>query len=237
MKKLKSLVLTFALAAGSAIGLGTAAQAQTIDVRQTQTAQNELVTNNYIDADVINSVAQLPLLSENTYYRAGRGFISARVEATGENVGVEFQLNNGYKTPVRAYNLDDAVGAMNFGNAKMNASALENRLAFNENQTRIYARAYPNYIYSRPLAPIILIGRPWNNHGFHHHDNHGWRQQPVIVPQPRIVIRVGGGNDHRGNDHYRGNDRGRDNHRDNHRGNDRGGRGDRDHRGPGGHRH
>ncbi|MCC7037422.1 MAG: hypothetical protein IT560_08920 [Alphaproteobacteria bacterium] len=230
MKKLKSLALSFALAVGGTVGLATAANAQTVDVTQTRGAQTELVTNNYIDADVIASVSQLPLLRQNTFYRAGIGFISAVVEETGENVGVEFQLRNGYKTPVRAYNLDDGLGLLNFNNAKMNASALENRLAFNENQTRIYAQLYPSYIYTAPLAPVILIGPQPR---FRHHDNHRW-QQPLIVPQhPRIIINLGG-NDHRRDDH-RGN-------RDDHRGNWNGNRGghdrDRGHdRGPGGHRH
>ncbi len=223
MKKLKSLALSFALAVGGAVGISTAANAQTVDVTQTRGAQSELVTNNYIDADVIASVSQLPLLRENTYYRAGVGFISAVVEETGENVGVEFQLRNGYKTPIRAFNLDDGIGQLNFNNAKMNAGALENRLAFNEGQTRIYAQMYPNYIYTSPLAPIILIGPQPR---FRHHDNHRW-QQPLIVPQhPRIIINLGG-NDHR--DDHRGNNRGND------RGNDRN-RGGHD-RGPGGHRH
>lgn len=226
MKKLKSLALSFALAVGGTVGLATAANAQTVDVRQTQTAQTELVTNNYIAPEVIDAVAQLPLLRENTYYRAGVGFISARIEETGENVGVEFQLRNGYRTAVRAYNLDDGIGQLNFGNAKMNASALENRLAFNENQTRIYATAYPAYIYTRPVAPVILIGPLFRGHHHHHrYDNHRWQQPRVIVPPPRIIIRDR--DHHHRDDHYRG--------RDDHRGN-RGSR-DRDHRGPGGHRH
>lgn len=222
MKKLKSLALSFALAVGGTAGLATVANAQTIDVTQTRGAQTELVTNNYIDEDVIASVSQLPLLRENTFYRAGVGFISARVEETGENVGVEFQLRNGYKTPVRAYNLDDPLGQMNFGNAKMNASALENRLAFNENQTRIYAPYYPNYLYTRPLAPVILIG-PLFRHHSHYNDNHRWHQPRVIVPPPRIIIRDRDRHDgHRGNDHW----------------DNRGGNRDRGHdRGPGGHRH
>lgn len=219
MKKLKSLALSFALAVTGTVGLATAANAQTIDVTQERVQpQTELVTNNYIAPEVIDAVAQLPLLRENTYYRAGIGFIEARVDQTGERVGVEFQLRNGYKTPVRAYNLDDAVGQMNFGNAKMNASAFENRLAFNENQTRIYAPYYPTYIYTRPVSPIILIGPLFRGHNHHHYDNHRWQQPRVIVPPPRIIIRD--------RDHH---------HRDDHRGN-RGGR-DRDHRGPGGHRH
>lgn len=229
MKKLKSLALSFALAVGGAVGISTAANAQTVDVTQTRSAQTELVTNNYIDQDVIASVSQLPLLRENTYYRAGIGFISARVEETGENVGVEFQLRNGYKTPVRAYNLDDGLGQLNFNNAKMNAAALENRLAFNENQTRIYARVYPNYIYTAPLGPVILFGPQPR---FRHHDNHRWHQPLIMPPQPRIIINLGGGRDR--HDDHRGN-RGYD-HRDDHRGN-RGGN-DRGHdRGPGGHRH
>lgn len=235
MKKLKSLALSFALAVGGTVGLATAANAQTVDVTQTRSAQTELVTNNYIDADVIASVSQLPLLRQNTYYRAGIGFISAVVEETGENVGVEFQLRNGYKTPVRAYNLDDGLGLLNFNNAKMNASALENRLAFNENQTRIYAQMYPSYIYTAPLAPVILIGPQPR---FRHHDHHRW-QQPLIVPQqPRIIINLGGGRD-RHDDYRRDDHRG---NRDDHRGNWNGNRGgndrDRGHdRGPDGHRH
>lgn len=229
MKKLKSLALSFALAVGGTVGLATAAHAQTIDVTQERVQpQTELVTNNYIAPEVIDAVAQLPLLRENTFYRAGVGFIEARVEQTGERVGVEFQLRNGYKTPVRAYNLDDAVGQLNFGNAKMNASAFENRLAFNENQTRIYAPYYPTYIYTRPVSPIILIGPLFRGHNDHHYrDNHRWQQPRVIVPPPRIIIRD---RDRDRHDGYRGNPRGgRDDHR--------GGRNDRDHRGPGGHRH
>lgn len=219
MKKLKSLALSFALAVGGAVGISTAAQAQTVDVTQTRQQQNELVTNNYIAPEVIDAVAQLPLLRENTYYRAGVGFISARIEETGENVGVEFQLRNGYKTPVRAFNLDDGIGQLNFGNAKMNASALENNLAQQEFNNRIYARQYPNYIYTRPVAPIILIGPLFRgHHNNHHYDNHRWQQPRVIVPPPRIIIRD--------RDHH---------HRDDHRGN-RGGH-DRHDRGPGGHRH
>ncbi len=218
MKKLKSLALTFALAVGGTVGLATAANAQTIDVTQTRQQQTELVTNNYIAPEAIDAVSQLPLLRENTFYRAGVGFISARIEETGENIGVEFQLRNGYKTPVRAFNLDDGLGQVNFNNAKMNASALENRLAFNENQTRIYAQSYPSYIYTRPVAPIILFGPLFGHHNNHHYnDNHRWQQQRAVAP-PRIIINLGG-NDHRRDDH-RGNDRG-------HRGNDRG---------PGGHR-
>lgn len=229
MKKLKSLALTFALAVGGTVGLATAANAQTVDVTQTrQQQQTELVSNNYIAPEVIDAVAQLPLLRENTYYRAGLGFIEARVEQTGERVGVEFELRNGYKTPLRAYNLDDGLGQLNFGNAKMNASALENRLAFNENQTRIYAQAYPNYIYTRPVAPIILIGPLFRGHNNHHYnDNHRWQQPRVILPPPIIIFRD---NNHR-DDHHgnRGGNRGggRDDHR---------GGGGRDHRGPGGHR-
>lgn len=212
MKKLKSLALSFALAVGGTVGLATAANAQTVDVTQERVQpQTELVTNNYIAPEVIDAVAQLPLLRENTFYRAGVGFIEARVDQTGERVGVEFELRNGYKTPVRAYNLDDAVGQLNFGNAKMNASAFENRLAFHENQTRIYARSYPSYIYTRPVAPIILIGPLFRGHHNHHYDNHRWQQPPRVIIRDRY-------DDHRGNHH-------------------RGGRNDRDHRGPGGHRH
>ncbi len=192
MKKLKSLMLSFALAAG-VVGVSTAAQAQTpvgqgITVSQNQPAQADLVNNNYVADEVVAAVSQLPM--NNVYPRAGLGYTSARVDQTGENVGVEYQLNGNTRTPLRAFNLDDSYGKQQFQNAIASASQLE----INRTPVVYYSRPVPVYVptytYVRPIRPIILFGPIFNPWGSHHeyrgHDNR-W-------------------NDHRRDDH-RGNDR------------------------------
>ncbi|HYD18078.1 MAG TPA: hypothetical protein VEF76_06345, partial [Patescibacteria group bacterium] len=177
MKKLKSLALSFALVAGGALGLSQSASAQTVTVSPTQ--QTELVTNNYIAEDVVNAVSQLPM--NNVYYRAGRGFTTARVDQTGESVGVEYQLTGNQRQPLRAYNLDDPQGAADFSAAKLNAGATENALAQQEVRSRVYVRSYPTYVYLPPARPVILVGpvfRPSHHH--HSYRHHNWAQPPVI---------------------------------------------------------
>jgi hypothetical protein len=207
MKKLKSLMLSFALAAG-VIGVGSAtAQAQTpvgqgITVTQNQPAQADLVNNNYVADEVVAAVSQLPMNS--IYSRAGRGFTSARVDQTGENVGVEYQLNGSTRTPLRAFNLDDAYGAQQYQNAIATASQTESNII--AQQTRVsYVPVpvfVPSYTYVRPIRPIVLFGpifSPW-------HDHYNYRPYDRHHHNTTIIIR--GGNDHRGD--YRGNDRDRD---------------------------
>lgn len=229
MKKLKSLALAFALAVGGVAVTGGSAHAQSVPLSPqgvTATA-HDLVSNNYVAPEVVDAVSQLPL--SNVYYRAGRGFTTARVDQTGENVGIEYQLDGGRKTPLRAYNLDDPAGAAQFRTAVAAAGATENALAREEARSSLaYATYYPAYTYVRPVQPLIIIGpafRPWNNH--HHHNirhvdyrHHGWIAPPRVI-QPRIVINT---HNHRNDRHYSDHNRG-----------NRGGRDHRD-RGPG-HRH
>lgn len=242
MKKLKSLALTFTLAAAGVVGLGSAAQAQTIPVNGgitvTQQQQPELVTNNYIDQNVVNAISQLPMNS--TYYyngvdasgraTVGRGFTEASVDQTGERVGVEYALyRDGTRSPIGGYNLDDAYGAQRYQSATLNASqAATAQLRMN---TTIITPVYvppPVYVYRPSIVPLILFGpvfKPWhNNHHYNRYDYHPPRHNTTII--------IRGGNDR--NDGWRDGRGGRD-HRDGR--DNRGGRGDRDHRGPGGHRH
>lgn len=240
MNKLKSLALSFTLATAGVIGLGSTAQAQSVPVNGgvtvTQQQQPELVTNNYIDQNVVNAVSQLPM--NETYYFAssdpqiaGRGFTTARVDQTGENVGVEYTLyKNGTRSPARAYNLDDSYGAQMFQNAKSEAGNAQSA----QQLSSIYVQRPTVYTYRPSIVPIILFGpvfNPWNSH--HHYRHHDYHPPRVIYQPPRhnttIIIR--GGNDR--HDGWRDGRGGRD-HRDGR--DNRGGRGDRD-RGPGGHRH
>lgn len=233
MKKLKSLALTFSLATAGLLGLGATAQAQSVPltpVTVTQTYQPELVTNNYVADEVVAAVSTLPM-NRGVYPLANRGFTSARVDQTGENVGIEYVLNGGTKTPVRAYNLDDANGAAQFQSAINNANQLD--LA---RRTPYYTPvSVNNYVYVRPISPIILFGplfQPWHSH---HVVRPYVYNPPRVYQQPRttIIINTHGNNNHR--DDYRGRDHhggfqqhgGQQNH-----GGDRGGP-----RGPGGHRH
>lgn len=109
LKGLKSLVLAFALATGGA-GLAASAQAQTVSPAPVTVSAVDYVSNNDVAPAVLDAVSNLPM--NVTYRRAGIGFTTARVDQTGENVGVEYCLTNGQKTPVRVYNLDDGNGAL-----------------------------------------------------------------------------------------------------------------------------
>lgn len=234
MNRLKSLALTFSLAVAGVMGLGAStAQAQSLPVNvtatQTQTTTQDLVSNNYVSDDVVAAVSSLPMNNDLVFPHAKMGFTTARVDQTGENVGIQYQLNGSTKTPVAAFNLDDASGQQLFDAAVTDARAKNNppvvvasRSSYGYIPAPVLPVYYPTYTYVRPVRPIVLFGpvfKPWG-HG-HHHVIH----RPVYRPAP-IVINIGG----RDRDHHRvavPRDRGRDHDRGHDRGRDRGG----DHRG------
>lgn len=197
LKKLKSLVLAFGIAVGGA-GIAATAQAQTVSPTAVSVTANEYVTNNYVAPEVVDAVSRLPMNA--VYHRAGVGFTSARVDETGENVGVEYCLTNGQKTPVRVYNLDDGNAAQQWRQAIASSVALETRLSVEESSRYrsifrpappLYV-APPTYVYVRPVQPVLFVGPVFST----------WH------PPRATVVRY--------NDHHR-NDFRHDNHRD-HRG-------------------
>lgn len=178
LKRLKSLVLAFALATGAG-GLAATAQAQTVSpVPIVTVTSNDYVSNNYVAPEVLDAVSNLPL--NTMYHRAGVGFTSARVDQTGENVGVEYCLTNGQKTPVRVYNLDDGNAAFQWRQAIANAVATETRLASQENYRTFIRPApvrvlSPTYVYVRPVQPVIFVGpmhTSWHRHDVRYNDHH-----------------------------------------------------------------
>ncbi|TAL30551.1 MAG: hypothetical protein EPN97_12095 [Alphaproteobacteria bacterium] len=197
MKKIKSLVAAFTLAAAGVVTMGaTSAQAQTVPIwagqgqvyNQTIVPMRASVSQGAIDDLAYNIGVQ------TIYYRSGVGFTQGTA-SDGENIGLEFQLNGSNATVVRAYNLDDPNSASQFQRAVDNAYYNEQRLADNElrARTRIYTYYEPEtYIICPPIVPIIGFG--WVIGGWH----------PGYVP---AYHRWGGFWDDHGhrNHHYRGN--------------------------------
>ncbi len=227
MNRIKSLALSFTLAAASLVGLGSKAEAQTVPVNPGQTvySQQQYVDAAYVSQDAINDVAY-NVGVERQYYRAGLGYTSA-VAQSGENIGLEFTLNGNQATVARAFNLDDPNSAYAFERARDNTAVLESRLAQNELVSRIYVQRYPSYVVCDPIRPILGIGwllRPhgWQDPFYRDHgrnwdfNNHRPHALPLFPPQhrnyeqPRFEPRFEPRNDHR-NDNHGWDNRGWDN--------------------------
>jgi hypothetical protein len=239
MKKMKSLVAAFTLAAAGVVTMGaTSAQAQTVPVYPqgqvySQTAPAPLrtaVTQGAIDDLAFNVGVQ------TVYHRTGSGFTQGTA-SDGENIGLEFQLNGSNATVVRAYNLDDPNSRNQFQQQVDNAYAREQYLANEEyrSQRPVHYTYYEpaTYVICPPIVPIVGIG--WMIGGWHpgymptYHrwngfwDDHGHRNHhhnTTVINQTTIINRGGhqtpwiGGGQHHGNNNgpWRGGDRG-DHHR------------------------
>jgi len=225
MKKIRSLVAAFTLAAATAgIISPTVADAQTVPVNQN--AYGQPVSNAYVSQDAIAEVAYNQGV-QSAYYRAGKGYTTGTA-STGETIGLEFQLNGGQGTVVRAFNLNDPQSNQAFNIAQNNTAALESQISANEIRTRIFAPRYDSYVIVPPIEPILGIGwflRPpvfgWTNpryEGRPHYFPNQWnrprelyREPARVIVQPRYVEpryvepRRDYRDDHRGNDN-RGNE-------------------------------
>ena len=226
MKKMKSLVLAFAAAAGIGVMGAAPANAQTVPVNggqvYGQTTSNASVSQGAIDDLAYNVGVQ------TAYYRDGRGFTQGTA-SDGETVGLEFQLRGNNATVIRAYNLNDPNSANQFQNAVDNAAANDRYLANQEysQNTRIYPVYEPQaYVICPPIVPIIGIG--WVIGGWYpgyvphyHHWNGFWdgdhRSNHTTVYNNTTIIERGGrdngqwhdGRDGRDNGQWRGGHDGR----------------------------
>lgn len=214
--KFKSLIPAFALAVSTLLGLEARGQntppqdapgkaqpgtvPDTVYVRDTvyvpmpvgdntqtpDASERRFVTQQAIDEVAANGV-------DDVYYLAGIGF-SEGVASTGENVGVEFRIYNGYAMPTRAFNLDNYDAAAKFDDAKSRAELRELDLGMRRGTYVIP----DNFLYRAPVTPIPVLGwniiyvvpagrngynnNPYNNNGNHynngpynnghHHNNH-----------------------------------------------------------------
>jgi len=177
MKKLRSLVASFALATAGLTGL-TAAQPAAAQTVYTQQAVNPA----YVSQDAINDIAQ-NLGVQAIYPRAGKGFTQGQAD-TGENIGLEFQLNgNGTATVIRAFNVDDPYAARAYMNAQNEASIYENRVSRQFNSGYYdYPRSYN---FERSLLPIIGLGLLFSNNHHHYNDNRYYRDDHRRYEAPR----------------------------------------------------
>lgn len=195
--KFKSLIPAFALAVSTLLGLEARGQntpqqdttnkpkVDTVYVRDTvyvpvpvsdntetpDASERRFVTQQAIDEVAANGV-------DDVYYLAGIGF-SQGVASTGENVGVEFRIYNGYAMPTRAFNLDNYEAATKFDDAKSRAEMRELDLALRHGTYVIP----DNFLYRAPVTPIPILG--WNivyvvpggpnghNNGYNNNYNNG----------------------------------------------------------------
>ncbi|MDE1153495.1 MAG: hypothetical protein PW788_13240 [Micavibrio sp.] len=237
MKKIRSLVATFTLAAAAGLMGATAANAQTVPVQPN--AYSQPVSNAYVSQDAIAEVAYNQGV-QAAYYRAGKGYTTGTA-SSGETIGLEFQLSGGQGTVIRAFNLNDPASNNAFSIAQDNAAGLERDIANSEIRTRVYAQRYESYVVVPPINPILGIGwflRPpvfgWSNpryEGRPHYFPNQWDNN-----RPRNLYREPVRNDYRRpdfrDDHrpdYRNDNRGQQH---NERGGERGG-----HNFPGPNRH
>lgn len=218
MKKLRSLVASFAIATAGLTGLAAApASAQTVPVY----AQQQATSTMYVSQEAINDIA-VNVGVQNVYPRAGKGFTAATA-GTGETIGLEFQLNGNSATVIRAFNLDDPYANRAFNDAQASTANYERSLAARFNNSYY---AYPHYNVGRSLLPIIGLGLLFSNN--HHHDYRGWdnrhydnrryvapryvepRREHYRREEPRFQPRQqhdrqnwGGGQRHQGGGHHR----------------------------------
>lgn len=171
--KLKSLIPAFALAVTTLFGLEGRAQStpqqdtskaktDTIYVRDTiyvpvpvsdNTETPDLSDRRFVTQQAIDEVAANGV--DDIYYLAGVGF-SQGIASTGENVGVEFRIYNGYAMPTRAFNLDNYDAATKFDESKSRAELRELDLAMRHGT---YVQP-DNFLYRAPITPIPVLG--WN---------------------------------------------------------------------------
>ena len=242
MNRIKSLALTFTLAAASLVGLNNRAEAQTVPINPGEPLYGQTYNaTSYVSQDAINDVAYNVGVQE-PFYCARLGYTSA-IAQNGENIGLEFELKGGQATVIRAFNLNNTYSANSFERARAGAAAVEDNLALN---TRVYVQTYPSFIICEPVRPILGIGwllRPhgwvdpfYRDHGrnwdFDHHRPH---PLPLFPPPHRDLGRF---EDHRRweqprDDHRHWEQPRNDNRWDNNRGNDHG-RDDRGHNDRGG---
>lgn len=214
MKKFRSLVAAFTLAAASMAGLATSAQAQTVSVTPQGDyygAQQQVSVSQQAINDVAYNIGV-----QTAYYRAGVGFTDAYA-STGEHIGLEFALSYGQASVVRAYNMNNPSAAAQFGADMQNAAITDARLGY----ANPYGYdAHPRYEVVAPVAAIVGLG--WIIHDInrdhHRHDGYNNYNYNRHYNAPRY-------------DGYRHNDNGR--HQDTHQRDNR----NWNNRGQGGHHH
>jgi hypothetical protein len=219
MKKLKSLALSFTLAASAFVGFGAGtANAQTVPANPNAVVQTQLTAsrfNNTVSQEGVDDIAYT-YGAERVFRNVGAGYTDRVSRVTGEHIGIEYSVYGGEATVRAVYNMNDWAQKNQFLVNKGNDATMDTQMALNSIGTLGVYSTYPYPVYQRPyhqprvygpaiILPPLIIG------GGHHHNDHD---------RGRDNHR---GNDHRGNDH-RGND---------HRGNDHRGGPDRGHRGPG----
>lgn len=152
MKNLKSLTASFLFAAAAFFTANPQARAQTLDDDSDYYSQPTTL-DNFTDFISQRAIEEISMQGPTSIYPAvGRGF-GEGMASTGENIGIEFQLVNGFARPLRAYNLDNAIGAQQFDNAQQRAAVREADLLLQD----VYYPTYPNYgLY--PAHGIIPVG-------------------------------------------------------------------------------
>ncbi|MEZ0223433.1 MAG: hypothetical protein ACAH83_02685 [Alphaproteobacteria bacterium] len=223
MKKMKSLVAAFTLAAAGIVTMGAStAQAQTVPVYpQGQVYSQPVQLRTAVTQGAIDDLAY-NVGVQTAYHRAGVGFTQGTA-SDGENVGLEFQLNNNNATVTRAFNLDDPNSRIQFQQQVDNAYAREQYLAGLEygSQRPVYYTYYEpaTYVICPPVVPIIGIGwiiggwHPgyvptyhrwngfWDDHGHRNHRWDGGHNNTTIIHNNTTIINrnnpwIGGGQRH-----------------------------------------